>query len=1037
MNPPIPLSFPTPSNVMNPSKIAACLMALAALSPAAPAQSLTRGPYLQNGSTSAVSIRWRTNSATDSLVRYGTSAGALNQTVARATATTEHEIRLTGLTPNTTYYYSVGNSAKVLASGNDHFVRTAPTGAKPTRVWVLGDSGTNGSGQRAVRDAYYRFTGSRHTDLWMMLGDNAYESGTDSEYQTKLFNIYPTMLRKSVLWSCYGNHDARSSNSSSQSGPYYAQHTFPKQGEAGGVASGTEAYYSYDYGNIHFISLDSCESSRSTTGAMAKWLRNDLANTTKDWVVAFWHHPPYSRGSHNSDSESTLREMRERFVPILESYGVDLVLCGHSHSYERSKFIDGHHGKSNTFNDSMVVQPGNGRDAGAYTKAGLGPIPNSGAVYAVAGASGKLSGGTLNHPAMVVSINVYGSMVLDFDGGRLDAIYLDRNGNIRDRFTMLKSGLGNKSPDVALTGPTAGTIFTAPATITLQASASDSDGSIAKVEFYNGSNLIGTDTTAPYTYQWSGVEAGNYSITARATDNLGASRNSEALGINVVGAPPAGTTVATFRQGIDGYSGMTDTHLLFDNPNSNFGNAATLMIDGSPDQSALLKWDLGSIPPGSAVSAASLTFHVSDDSSSSYQIYALNRPWSEGEATWYQASGGTAWSSPGASQAPDDIDPQPIGAIIASPTGSKTLSLNAHGVAKVQEWIDNPAVNHGMIIQNYVHSSGFDLASSESPSPAERPMMTVTYIAQDLGENQPPVVSLAPPTSGLPLVSPLDLTLSATASDPDGSISRVEFYNGTTLLGTATTPPYLFVWSAVAPGTHSLTAMAFDNLGASTVSSAVPLTVSPPSTPEPDPVSDPEPDPVSDPSAPVVVSFRQGVDGYAGMTDTHILSDATTTNFGEAVTLMTDGSPDYSSLYKWDLSSIPPGRTVSSVALTFHVTDTSTRAYKLYAMTREWSESAATWQKATATTNWTSAGASHSGGDRESQSMGSITASAKGSLTISLGSAGVAKVQSWINQPATNHGFIIQDYDISSGFDLDSSESPVISQRPMITITYQ
>jgi hypothetical protein len=69
--------------------------------------------------------------------------------------------------------------------------------------------------------------------------------------------------------------------------------------------------------------------------------------------------------------------------------------------------------------------------------------------------------------------------------------------------------------------------------------------------------------------------------------------------------------------------------------------------------------------------------------------------------------------------------------------------------------------------------------------------------------------------------------------------------------------------------------------------------------------------------------------------------------------------------------------------------------------------------------------------------MGSITASAEGSLTISLGSTGVAKVQSWINQPATNHGFIIQDYDISSGFDLDSSESPVISQRPMITITYQ
>lgn len=1016
---------------MNPSKLGACLLAVAALSPTAPAQSLTRGPYLQNGSTTAVSVRWRTNSATDSLVRYGTSAGALNQSVARTTATTEHEIRLTGLTPDTTYYYSVGNSAKVLASGNDYLVRTAPTGAKPTRVWVLGDSGTNGSGQRAVRDAYYRYTGSRHTDLWMMLGDNAYESGTDSEYQTKLFNIYPTMLRKSVLWSCYGNHDAASSSSSSQTGPYYAQHTFPKQGEAGGVASGTEAYYSYDYGNIHFICLDSCESSRSTTGAMAKWLRNDLANTTKDWVVAFWHHPPYSRGSHNSDSESTLREMRERFVPILESYGVDLVLCGHSHAYERSKFIDGHHGKSTTFNDSMVVQPGSGRDGGAYTKAGLGPIPNSGAVFAVAGASGKLGGGTLNHPAMVISLNVYGSMVLDFDGGRLDALYLDRAGSIRDRFTILKSGLGNKSPDVALTGPAPGTVFTAPATIPLQAVASDSDGSIAKVEFYQGPTLIGTDTTAPYTYQWSGVEAGNYSITARATDNLGASRNSEALGINVVGAPPAGTTVATFRQGINGYSGMTDTHLLSDNPDANFGNAGTLMVDGSPDQTALLKWDLGSIPPGSPVSAVSLTFQIADDSTSSYQIYALNRPWSESGATWNLATGSTAWTTPGASHAPDDIDPTPIGSIIASPTGIKTISLNAHGLAKVQSWIDNPASNHGLILQNYVPSSGFELASSEAPDLAERPMMSVTYIAQDTPGNLAPLVSLADPATSVPLVSPVNLTLSATASDPDGSIDRVEFYNGPTLLGTATSSPYQLLWSAVAAGSHSLTAKAIDNLGASTTSTAVPLTVNPPPVPDPDPETEP------DPAAPVVVSFRQGADGYAGMTDTHILSDATSSNFGGGATLMTDGSPDYSSLFKWDLSAIPPGKTVSAVTLTFHVTDASTRTYKLHALTREWSESAATWTKATATSNWTTAGASHVAGDRESQAIGTITPSATGSMTLSLGAAGVAKVQSWINQPATNHGFIIQDYDISSGFDLSSSESSVVSQRPMITITYQ
>src|SRR5690606_119797 len=114
--------------------------------------------------------------------------------------------------------------------------------------------------------------------------------------------------------------------------------TFPTAGEAGGVPSGTEKYYSFDYGNVHFICLDSMSSDRSSTGPMATWLREDLESTTQDWVIAFFHHPPYSKGSHNSDnptgSDRELLEMREGILPILEAGGVDLVLSGHSHSYE-------------------------------------------------------------------------------------------------------------------------------------------------------------------------------------------------------------------------------------------------------------------------------------------------------------------------------------------------------------------------------------------------------------------------------------------------------------------------------------------------------------------------------------------------------------------------------------------------------------------------------------------------------------------------------------------------------------------------------
>ena len=82
--------------------------------------------------------------------------------------------------------------------------------------------------------------------------------------------------------------------------------------------SGTEAYYSFDYANVHFVCLESFETNRSATGPMLTWLQNDLASTAQPWVIAFFHHPPYSKGSHDSDTDIELKEMRQNALPILE-----------------------------------------------------------------------------------------------------------------------------------------------------------------------------------------------------------------------------------------------------------------------------------------------------------------------------------------------------------------------------------------------------------------------------------------------------------------------------------------------------------------------------------------------------------------------------------------------------------------------------------------------------------------------------------------------------------------------------------------------
>src|SRR5213594_2159659 len=211
---------------------------------------VTRGPYLQIGTPTSITVRWRTDVQTDSCVRYGSSVSSLTNQTCETTLTIEHEVKLSSLVYNTKYYYSIGTSEGSLAGGNStYFFFTSPrTGkAKPTRIWVIGDSGTAGRQARAVRDAYLPFARTRHTDLWLMLGDNAYPNGTDSEYQAAVFNMYPMLLRNTVLWSTFGNHDAHTADSASQSGPYYDIFTLPKSGEVGGMASGTEAYYSFDY----------------------------------------------------------------------------------------------------------------------------------------------------------------------------------------------------------------------------------------------------------------------------------------------------------------------------------------------------------------------------------------------------------------------------------------------------------------------------------------------------------------------------------------------------------------------------------------------------------------------------------------------------------------------------------------------------------------------------------------------------------------------------------------------------------------------
>ncbi|CAA6679181.1 MULTISPECIES: metallophosphoesterase [unclassified Lentimonas] len=428
---------------------AALLAGSQEVAPSDSSDDILRGPYLQNASEHGISILWRTKQPARGHVRYkqqGTDDSFFRE---EAIPTTEHRIRLEGLQTGTTYEYQIVSQDETLASGVHQF-RTLPAQyqAVPTRIWIIGDSGTGNSNAMNVYQAYQDFAIDRPADLWLMLGDNAYAHGTDQQFQNAVFNIYTPILHNTCLWPAVGNHETLWSRidknplTNNQADPYLAIFEMPTQGEGGGLPSGCELYYSFDYGRTHFICLDSQVSSRSADGAMYRWLEADLIAATDDkydWIIAYWHHPPYTHGTHNSDTETQHIEMREVFLPLLEAHGVDLTFGGHSHTYERSLLMQGHYGRSSTYEpDVHALNVGDGRPHGdgAYRQS---EHEGRGTVYTVAGSSGKTGPFRAPHlPFMVENHSTLASVIVDVDGRSLHVTTLSDQGEVLDTYRMQK-----------------------------------------------------------------------------------------------------------------------------------------------------------------------------------------------------------------------------------------------------------------------------------------------------------------------------------------------------------------------------------------------------------------------------------------------------------------------------------------------------------------------------------------------------------------------------------------------------------------------
>ncbi|MBK7764304.1 MAG: metallophosphoesterase family protein [Bacteroidetes bacterium] len=433
------------------------------------AQTLLRGPYLTKATNSGITICWRTDIPCNSKVSYGLQYGLYLGGAVDNNLVHDHAIELQGLQSGTKYFYKIGTTTYSLQGNADNYFKTLPIASttynKPIRIWAVGDIAKATINQEKVRDAFLQFVDTNYVDGYLMLGDNAYPSGFDENFQHGFFDYFQNNITKhTVLWPALGNHEYDNDYNKRLSHhiPYYDIFHLPTQGESGGLASNTEMYYSFDIGNAHFINLDSYGLeqvgtnyfgiSDTSLSPQIQWLKQDLAANILPWVIVSFHHPPYCMGTHNSDIEPDLAYIRQYVTPILERYNVDVVLNGHCHTYQRSQFIHQHVGNESSF-DTLThrIQNSSGyNDSSAlacpYIKNSTPALPSdSGLLYLVIGSGSDYNVTpqlTWPHNAMYYSnYTDNGSLLLTIEGNKLEGLWLstDTSEIVKDKFTIYKN----------------------------------------------------------------------------------------------------------------------------------------------------------------------------------------------------------------------------------------------------------------------------------------------------------------------------------------------------------------------------------------------------------------------------------------------------------------------------------------------------------------------------------------------------------------------------------------------------------------------
>jgi hypothetical protein len=387
---------------------------------------------------------------------------------------------------------------------------------------------------------------------------------------------------------------------------------------------------------------------------------------------------------------------------------------------------------------------------------------------------------------------------------------------------MAAGAVKNKPPTVALTSPANGATFNAPATVQLAATASDADGTVAKVEFFRGKTLIGTVTAAPYNLTWANVAAGSYSITAKATDNAGAATTSTAVSIAVQAVTNAPPTVS----------------LTSPTNGASFAAPATIQLSANAADAdggiAKVEFFRGGTTLVGTALAAPYTFTWTNVALGSYSITAK----ATDNAGAVTTSAAATVNVVNASTLTTITSPTPGAAL---PWTITDVSGTFSGAADTTVLVSNGA--NGTVLATLTGTTTF--VARNVPLVQGANTLTATAIRRDGTSSSGSVtvdvpqrlVVLTSPSKDATYQSPPSLTFQASALLSSGSVQRIDYYEhspftgSVTRLGTASVPPFTFVWNSPPKGTHNVYAWLLDDKNIGRQSTEIQFTVVGPNVP--------------------------------------------------------------------------------------------------------------------------------------------------------------------------------------------------------------